>query len=180
MTHPAADDEVRVVGVFGPDELPDDLSGYARENAHRKVNRLLERISLAPFVAGHSLYRRLPIGDPDRVALLTVSGWDPDTVEPAPADGQLSAAELSSFYLHPKGIGDYLQRMPNNPICQLSIAAGFRGPNVHYTGEVESLTLMATVAACHLLDGSADCAMLLAFDVRARVISAACPNWSPR
>jgi hypothetical protein len=168
VTHPPAGyDEVQVIGVFAPDELPDDLYRYAKENAHRKVNRLLERISLAPFAAGLSLYRRLPIGDPDRVALMTVSGWDPGTHQPEPAGGQLSEAELSNFYLHPKGIGDYLQRMPNNPICQLSIAAGFRGPNVHYTGGVESLTLMATVAASHLLDGSADCAMLLAFDVPA-------------
>jgi hypothetical protein len=160
-----ADEQFRVAGVFSPDELPADLRGYAKANAHRKVNRLLERISLAPFAAGHSLYQRLPIGEPDRVALLTVSGWDPDTPEPEPTGGGLSPAELSSFYLHPKGVGDYLQRMPNNPICQLSIAAGFRGPNVHYTGGVESLELMATVAVSHLADGSSDCAILLAFDV---------------
>ena len=165
MTQTAANDEIRVVGAFGADELPDDLRRYARENAHRKINRLLERVSLAPFAAGLSLYRRQPIGEPDRVALLTVSGWDPDTPEPEPVATQPSEAELSGFYLHPKGVGDYLQRMPNNPICQLSIAGGFRGPNVHYTGEVDSLALMTAVAASHLVDGNADCALLVAFDV---------------
>ncbi|WP_020667191.1 hypothetical protein [Amycolatopsis nigrescens] len=157
-------DQIRVAGAFRPGELPDDLRRYAKENAHRKINRLLERVSLAPFVAGLSLYRREPVGEPDRVALLTVSGWDPDTPEPAePAES--SEAALSDFYLHPKGVGDYLQRMPNNPICQLSIAGGFRGPNVHYTGGVDSLALMTTVAASHITDGSSDCALLVAFDV---------------
>ncbi|MGH3548696.1 MAG: hypothetical protein ACRDQU_11425 [Pseudonocardiaceae bacterium] len=165
MTKPAANDEIRVVGALGAGELPDDLRRYARENAHRKVNRLLERVSLAPFAAGLSLYRHQPIGELDRVALLTVSSWDPDTPEPEPVAAQPSEAELSSFYLHPKGVGDYLQRMPNNPICQLSIAGGFRGPNVHYTGEVDSLALMTVVAASHLVDGNADCALLVAFDV---------------
>lgn len=160
------DDDIRIAAALGPGELPDDLTAYARANAHRKVNRLLERVSLAPFAAGRALYQRHPVGDPDRVGLLTVSGWDPDTPEPDAARTR-SEAELSDFYLHPRGVGDYLQRMPNNALCLLAIATGFRGPNVHYTGAVESLALTVALAGAHLRDGSTDAMMVLAYDLAA-------------
>ena len=163
MPQQAGPDRAQVVAAIRPEELPADLAGYAKKNAHRKVNRLLERVSVAPFAAGLSLYRSHPVGDPDRVALLTVSGWDPDT--PVAAGDELTEQQRGEHYLRPTGVGGYLQRMPNNAICQLSIAGGFRGPNVHYTGGVDSLALLVTVALGHLADGSSDCALVVAYDV---------------
>jgi hypothetical protein len=57
--------------------------------------------------------------------------------------------------------------MPNNPLCNICITTGFRGPTMHYTGGADSLAMMATVAASTLRNGSASAAIIVAFDLPA-------------
>jgi len=154
--------------MIGADELPAGLRTYAKEQAGRKVIRMLDRISLAPFVAAMALHARQDWPDLDRVGLFTVSGWDPATPVPAqlvpqsPSETATSAA--IHYYLHPAGVSDYLRRMPNNAICQIAIATQFRGPNVHFTGGADSLALITALAASAITDRAADAVVVVAFD----------------
>jgi hypothetical protein len=157
-----------VVDMIASDELPAELRSYAKEQAGRKVIRMLDRISLAPFAAAMALNARQTWKDLDRVGLFTVSGWDPATPVPASLardpDSGTAASPASHYYLHPPAVTDYLRRMPNNAICQIAIATQFRGPNVHFTGGADSLALITALAASAIRDNAADAAVVIAFD----------------
>lgn len=153
--------QVRVGDVVGCDELPEDNRGYAKANCGRKVFKMLDRMTIPPFVAGLLLYHRHEWADPDRAGVYTISGWDPATPVPT---GPMAALSPADFYLHPPGVCDYLRRMPNNAICQLAIATQMRGPNVHFAGGAASLALLTSLAATAITDGAADATVIVAFD----------------
>lgn len=159
---------IRVIDMIAADELPPALRSYAKEQAGRKVIRMLDRMSLAPFAAAMALNARRNWKDRDRVGLFTVSGWDPTTPVPAvlgqASDSGLAASLAIRYYLHPPGVSDYLRRMPNNAICQIAIATQFRGPNVHFTGGADSLALITALAASAISDNAADAVIVVAFD----------------
>jgi hypothetical protein len=160
-------DEFSVVASLGSDELPDDLRDYAKKASKRKVSRLLDRVFYAPYVAAVELHERHGFGELDRVALYTVSGWDPSIPVPdyAGEDTPDRVRKLSHFYTHPANPTDWLRRMPNNPICNIAITTEFRGPCLHYIGDAEALSLLTSIAISSIADGSADAALVVAFDL---------------
>lgn len=160
-------DQFSVVAALGHDELPEDLAAYAKKTAQRKVGRLLDRGFYAAFAAACELHKLKGTEDLDRVALYTVSGWDPSIPVPdfAYEDAPDVVARLSHFYTHPANPSDWLRRMPNNPICNIAITTGFRGPCLHYIGDADALSMITTVAVSSLADGSADSALVVAFDM---------------
>jgi hypothetical protein len=155
-----------MVAALPSTELPADLAGYAGEVADRKIRRFLDPTALGPFVAAAEVYRRSPVCSPDLVALHTVSGWDPAPVGPASAvDCEEATREgLSRLYYEPANTTAWLRRMPNSPLCQASIAMGFRGPSVHFVGDSRTLRLALLLADRALLDGAAGLALIVAFD----------------
>lgn len=163
--------EFVVLDAFSSDELPEDLAASAKAGVPRKVSRLLERAFYAPFVAAMELNRRvLQTPNPpdiERFALLTVSNWDPSIPIPDFADEQSDdvVERMSHFYTHPANPTDWLRRMPNNPLCNICITTGYRGPTMHYTGGADSLSMLSTVATSMLANGSASAAMMVAFDL---------------
>lgn len=157
-----------VVDTFSSTELPEDLRKHAKAGVPRKVARLLERAFYAPFIAAMRLHERLGEDtDLERFALFTVSNWDPSIPVPDYATEQSPdrVRRLSQFYMHPANPTDWLRRMPNNPLCNISITTGYRGATMHYTGGAESLSLLTTVAESTLANGTASGAMILAFDL---------------
>lgn len=163
--------EFALLGAVSSAELPDNLTERAKAGVPRKVSRLLERAFYAPFVAAMELAGQVnhDTNPPDieRFALFTVSNWDPSIPIPdyAGEDSPDSVERLSHFYTHPANPTDWLRRMPNNPLCNICITTGFRGPTMHYTGGADSLSLLATVALSTLANGSASVVTLVAFDV---------------
>ncbi|MGP4115086.1 hypothetical protein ACTWP5_29815 [Streptomyces sp. 4N509B] len=165
-----------LLSAIGSADLPADLEKRTRARAPRKVNRLLERALYAPFVAATELLDRAadraadgaaPPLDRENVALYTVSNWDPSipipdyASEPAPD----LVERLSTFYIRPANPTDWLCRMPNNPLCNVAITAGLRGPSMHYIGGADALSLLTTVAASTVASGMASAALLVAFDL---------------
>lgn len=158
-----------VTGFLSAGDLPEDLEGQAKKGVPRKVSRLLERAFYAPFVAAVELHRRSEQEEVDleRFALFSVSNWDPSIPVPdyALQDTPDRVERLSHFYTHPANPTDWLRRMPNNPLCNISITTGFRGPTMHYTGGADSLAMLTTVALSTLANGSSSAAIVVAFDL---------------
>jgi hypothetical protein len=104
------------------------------------------------------------------VALYTVGGWDgnmPD--QPAPSDGTADGdAVVSRHILEVANPVGWLRMMSNNPLCQVSIAEGFRGPNAHLVGGPDALAQVLTVAAADLRGGAAQQAIVVAYDTAPR------------
>lgn len=160
---------VATVGAVAAADLPADLAVAAKSASQRKVMRLLDRTFYAPYLAAVELSQRHDTGDPERAALFTVSAWDPSIPIPdyAGQDGPDLRERLSTFYTQPANPTDWLRRMPNNPLCNIAITTGFRGPTIHYQGKAYALSLLATVAAGMLESGAAVTATIVAFDVPA-------------
>lgn len=168
MSMPDRIERCGVVDAFTSEELPEDLRKHAKRGVPRKVGRLLERAFYAPFIAATSLHERLEEGtDLERFALFTVGNWDPSIPMPdfAEEESPDRLERMSHFYTHPANPTDWLRRMPNNPLCNICITTGYRGPTMHYTGGAESLSLLTTVAISTLTNGSAGGAMIVAFDL---------------
>ncbi|HEV3362082.1 MAG TPA: hypothetical protein VG247_35165 [Pseudonocardiaceae bacterium] len=163
--------EFAVRSAISSTELPEDLAAHAKAGVPRKVSRLLERAFYAPFVAATELAKRVTDGpdapDLERFALFSVSNWDPSIPIPdyAGQDAPDLVERLSHFYTHPANPTDWLRRMPNNPLCNVCITTGFRGPTMHYTGGADALAMMATVAISTLANETASAAILVAFDL---------------
>lgn len=162
-------DEFSVIATLNSNELPEDLGGYCKAASQRKVTRLLERAFYAPYAAALELHARHGFGELDRVALFTVSAWDPSIPVPEYAFGADAdrVERLSHFYTHPANPTDWLRRMPNNPLCNIAITTMFRGPCLHYIGGADALSMLTVIALSTLADGSADSALVVAFDLPA-------------
>jgi len=160
-------DGVHVVAAAHSADVAGSLAEYAQRAAPRAVRRLLGGASLAAFAVAVQLSKsQQPALSPDRTGLFTISAWDPSIPYPAFAlDESPDLTErLSHFYLNPQNPSDWLRRMPNNPICQVAIATGLRGPNMHYIGTAEALHLIVAVAGQALCDGQADGALVVGYD----------------
>jgi hypothetical protein len=131
-------------------EQPGDLRDEARKLASRKVLRFLDAASMAPFVAAATVYHRAPVADPADVALYTVGGWDGDMPDqPFIPDGtREDDARLSRHILEEANPVTWLRMLSNNPLCQVSISEGFRGPNAHLVGGPDAVAQVLSVAAC--------------------------------
>ncbi|MFS8099443.1 hypothetical protein LFM09_20165 [Lentzea alba] len=167
MREIATADEFSVVAALGSDELPEDLVDYSKKASQRAVRRLLDRTFYAPYVAAVELHKQYGQGDLEKFALFTVSSWDPSVPVPdyAEVEAEDRIERLSHFYTHPANPTDWLRRMPNNPICNIAITTGFRGPCMHYIGGADALSMITTVALSTIADGTADVAMVVAYDM---------------
>lgn len=155
-----------VAASVAANELPDDLRARARELGDRKVNRLLDVATRAPFVAAVEAFNLAPAAPPERVALFTVSGWDPSVPSP-PFDLEPSpelCRRLSRHFYQPEDPSDWLRRMPNSPLCQVAIATGLRGPNMHFVGDADSVALVLAYTGQAFVDDDADIALVVAYD----------------
>lgn len=165
----AASDEFSVLAALSSDDVSGDLVQYCKKASQRKVTRLLERAFYAPYATAVELHAQHGSGDLDRVALFTVSAWDPGIPVPDDAfgDDPDRVERLSHFYTHPANPTDWLRRMPNNPLCNIAITTMFRGPCLHYIGGADALSMLTVIALSTLADGSADSALVVAFDLPA-------------
>lgn len=151
---------------FSSSEVCEDVRQQAKQLASRKVLRFLDAASYAPFAAAATVYRRNPVCAPEDVALYTVSGWDgnmPD--QPFVPDGSAEQdAELSRAILEDANPVTWLRMLSNNPLCQVSIVEGFRGPNAHFVGDARALGHALAVAVADLRSGAARLALVVAYD----------------
>lgn len=159
-----------VLSSISSAEIPEDLKKSAKASVSRKVNRLLERALYPPVIAAVELRRRAGESvDDDRFAAFTVSNWDPAIPIPdyAHSDDPGLIERLSHFYMHPADPLDWLRRFCNNPVCNIGITTGTRGPAMHYVGGADSLAMLTTVAISALANDSASMAVITAFDLPA-------------
>jgi hypothetical protein len=149
--------------TFGaePDELRIRAKDLARD---RKIMRLLDPLSIPPFVAAVQAFDAVDGLDPARTALFTVSSWEPWMASPqlAAVDG-LSHAEVFQRLIDTNHPTEWLRAMANNTLCQIAIARKLRGPNLHVVGDASQLASLLALAALEL-GGTADAALLVAFD----------------
>ncbi|NKY97205.1 hypothetical protein [Nocardiopsis alborubida] len=148
------------------DTTVERLRSQAREHASRKVLRFLDAASLAAFNAAASLYRRAPVAAPEHVALYTVGRWDGDMPDPPfLSDGSAEGdSRLSRHILEDANPVDWLRMLSNNALCQVSIAEGFRGPNLHLVGDAAAAAQVISVSAADLASGAAEQALVVAYD----------------
>lgn len=145
-------------------ELPADLKAEAKRYASVKVVRFLDGMSLPAFVAGLTALSRVPELDPERCALLTVSGWDPSFRQPELADGVTADfAAVASHYCSSGSPTAWLRTMVNSALCHIAIAAGVRGPNIHLVGRAPAVETGFFLAE-GLLGGDVDHVLIVAFD----------------
>jgi hypothetical protein len=149
------------------DELPGDRLSVARRFADRKAMRFLDQTSVAPFIAAMTALEVLSAPDATDLGLFTVSAWDPGVPRPPFALDNTVAVEerLARHYCKPDNPTDWLRRMPNNAVCQIAIASGLRGPNVHFVGRRTTVCLAAAIAAQTLADRAASRVLLLGYDL---------------
>jgi len=159
---------VRVVAVGRADGNEEDLRQQAKNTAPRKLARFLDAVSYAPFVATSRVFDRLAEVDPADVALYSVSSWDGDMPEqPFVSDGSWAGdGKLSQHILGDANPVTWLRMLANNPLCQVSIARGFRGPNAHFVGGWTALEQALVAAEDDLLTGAAQAAIVVAYETR--------------
>ena len=162
---------MRVVASIRAGELPDDLVGAARSfTSDRKIMRLLDRVSLAPFVACLEVLRRAPKIDRSRLALFTFSGWDASTT--IPITFSLAGLDTSSGnredlvrrLCDASNPTEWLRHLANNTICQAAIAAGCTGPTYHVVGDGSSLETLFALAMETLRGDAVDTCVIVGFD----------------
>ncbi len=158
---------VTILSSFLSSEQPDDPRPRLRQLADRKVTRFLEGPATAPFLAALEAYKRSGLSDPSEIALFTVSEWEPSVPEPpTPTDGRSdSQAWLARHYQENGNPSEWLRAMPNNALCQMAIAARFRGPNAHLVGWAPALRFAFLMAEQAMDRGAASAAVVVAYDV---------------
>jgi hypothetical protein len=147
-------------------DRPEDVAAAARSFASRKVVRLLERVSLPPFVAAHTLLGRHPEIEVADLGLVVLSAWEPGVPDWLPThDGTLAGfgqaiARLNELVTPTT----FLAGHPNNLLCQIAVSTGQHGPNFHLIGDaragLEALDLISSLLALEL----APAVLLVAFD----------------
>lgn len=157
---------LRVADCVAIRDRPDDVGAAARRFANRKVVRLLERVSLPPFVAAHLLLDRHPELEVADLGLVVVSGWEPgvpDWLSPhdGSPDGFAQAVATLNELVTPTA---FLAGHPNNLLCQIAVSTGQHGPNFHLVGDARS-GLEALWLIGSLVDmGLAPAVLLVGFD----------------
>lgn len=157
---------IRVASAVHPDELGADAAARARGYAGRKVFRLLERMSVPPFVVAHGLVATI---EPDLVpdlALVVVSGWEPDVPDgigqhSGDTESRLDVVAKMQALITPTR---WLSGLPNNALCQIAVTTGILGPNLHLVGDGAAVIDALELASDLLLRGAATGAIVVAFD----------------
>jgi len=160
------------IGVFAAvpsTALPHDPRASVRDaGVSRHVVRFLDGMALPAFVAGTQALDAAGVEDGERCGLFTISGWDPThyqpELEPDEASGYTTVAR---HYITTASPLAWLRKMVNNPLCQLSITRGLRGPNNHVVGQAPGLALVLTLAGLAIDAGDADRMLIVAFDAPA-------------
>lgn len=147
-------------GLVPPPDVPTVARALAGD---RKVFRMLDRLSMPPFVAALEAWRATTGLAPERTALFTVSGWEPDVpdlgdVVPGHWD------ERVRFYRDRTSSGGMLRRMPNTVCCHVAVAGKLRGPNAHFVGDGTALVQVVELATVTLESGAVEAAVVVAFD----------------
>lgn len=148
-----------------PHDRPDlmaDAKGLAKD---RKVMRLLDTPTYAPFVCALEAYAVSGDHDPDQVALFSVSEVDYKP-PPFPLDvlgADASAVDSARYVYENSDPTSWLRGTPNSGICMTSIIGKFRGPNMHMVGDGPSVVNAIALAHAALLDGQATTAIVVAY-----------------
>lgn len=144
------------------------LREMARSEASRKLVRFLDAVSYAPFVATAQAFAAVDGTDPADVGLYTVSAWDGDMPDQpfAPQDSD-DQVRLSRHILEEANPVTWLRMLSNNPLCQVSIAKGFRGPNAHFVGGSSALRHALAAAEDDLSSGASRVALVVAYETAA-------------
>lgn len=154
-----------VLGSLSVDGLPAELRARAGEFTSRRVLRLLDSWSLAPFLA----VMELKAGtwpddwDGDRTGLITVSDLEPGFGALLPQDSGPASLQDHLARVQERKPTEWLREMVNNPACQAAIVAGLHGPCLHYVGDADTCRLALLEAAAWLESGAADHVLVVAF-----------------
>jgi hypothetical protein len=122
-------------------------------------------MALPAFVAGSQALEAAGVVDGERCGLFTISGWDPTHAQPElEGDDVASYTTVARHYITTASPLAWLRKMVNNPLCQLSITRGLRGPNNHVVGQAPGLALVLTLAGLAIDRGEAERMLVVAFD----------------
>lgn len=141
-----------------------DWGALARDLAReRKIVRLLDPVSLPPFVTALRAFDMAP-SDPSRTALFTISTWEPCVGPALPLEaGEPTHEQRFRAHFENQQATEWLRGLANNTLCQVAIARALRGPNLHVVGNAERLPDVLVLVHDALLR-DADAALLVAFD----------------
>lgn len=147
-------------------DLGVDVATEARRYAGRKVFRLLERMSIPPFVVAHRLVRAVEGNIVPDLALVVVSGWEPGVPDDLGrhADDTESRMHLIAKMQELITPTRWLSGLPNNALCQIAITTGSLGPNMHLVGGGAAVAEALGLASDMLHRGSVPAALVVAFD----------------
>jgi hypothetical protein len=154
------------LAALRPTDLPADLASEAKRLANdRKIVRLLDPVSMPPFVAALSTLHQAGALDLARLALYMVSECDYESPEPpASSTGTFPLQpEVARHYYENGNPAAWLRSMPNSCICQTSIASGAHGPNLHLVGGGMSVRHALLLADAALRSGQASAALIVAY-----------------
>jgi hypothetical protein len=157
---------IRIAAAVHPDELDADAAAQARGYAGRKVFRLLERMSIPPFVVAHELVATVDAELVPDLALVVVSGWEPDVPDSlgrheGDTESRLDLVARMQALITPT---KWLTGLPNNALCQIAVTTGILGPNLHLVGDGETVVDALELVSDLLHRGAAPGAIVLAFD----------------
>lgn len=155
--------------VLASHVVPHDRPGLMAEAKtlakDRKILRLLDATTHAPFVCVLEAHAAAGGGDPEQVALFSVSEVD-YAPPPCPLDvlGADAATQDATRHLskHAEPTG-WIRSMPNSGLCMTSIVGEFRGPNLRLVGHGPSVVSALALAHAALLDGQATTAIVVAY-----------------
>ncbi|HYZ93702.1 MAG TPA: hypothetical protein VFA34_15125 [Actinomycetota bacterium] len=130
----------------------------------RKIVRLLEQETYAPFVVALEAIDALPNFERDRAAILT-AGEHEQEVGRLPAELFVDDAPTESIVDFYKGSDPaaFLRDMPNACHCMISIARKLRGPSLHFVGGGEAAAYALIMAVESLADGAASNALVVGY-----------------
>ena len=165
----AAGRPVAVVATVRGADLPPagELKAAAKAaGAPRQAVRFLDAMALPAFVAGVAALDAAGVTDGERCGLFTVGGWDPQQHQPdlGEAGDGAGYTEVARHYITTALPTDWLRKMLNNVLCQLSMTRNLRGPNNHFVGGAGALAAALAFGRRSVASGAADHVLVLAFD----------------
>ena len=98
--------------------------------APRQALRFLDAMALPAFVAGVAALDAAGVTDGERCGLFTVGGWDPQQHQPelGEAGDDAGYTEVARHYITTALPTDWLRKMLNNVLCQLSMTRNLPAP----------------------------------------------------
>lgn len=143
------------------------LSEVRQVVGDRKILRFLTPKSLPAFACAVEAASFIRDVDPQRITMFTVSGWE--SMKEFTPSGMTkdvdSREELRRLYYSTSNPTSMLSMLNNAPLCQAGIATSIQGPCMHVMGDGADLLRMMMIASETFREGTADAAILVAFDV---------------